>query len=324
MTSILLLLGSSNRNQYRDGLRAAFPDLTVDVVDHVDKADPYLPTLDILITHGPYLADRADHVLRSAPRLKWIQGVGTGVDNIADRPALRDDIIVTNIHGVHGPQMSESALMAMLALSRQFPRTVRNQDRRRWERWPARLISGKTVGIVGIGAIAASLAPRCKAMGMAVIGITSRVRDVPGFDKMVARASLVDAVAELDYLVVLTPYTPETRNLVDGNVLAAMKPDRYLINIARGGVVDEDALLDALRQRRIAGAALDVFVTEPLPADHPFWAMENVIITCHQGSLHDGSAPQNLPLIAENIRRFVAGDIAHMLNVVRPGAAPAP
>ncbi|MGD0026578.1 MAG: D-2-hydroxyacid dehydrogenase [Xanthobacteraceae bacterium] len=323
MTSVLILLGSSNRNQYGDGLRKTFPELTVNVIDHVGKADPYVSTVDILITHGPYLADQADHLLRNAPKLKWIQGVGTGVDNITDRPALRDDIIVTNIHGVHGPQMSEAALMAMLALSRQFPRTVQNQARRHWERWPARLISGKTVGVLGVGAIAASLAPRCKAMGMRVIGISSAVRQVAGFDEIRPRKDILAAVRELDYLVVLTPYSPATLNLVDGEVLGAMKPDSYLINLARGGVVDEAALLDKLRKRGIAGAALDVFVNEPLPTGHPFWSMDNVIVTCHQGSLHDGSSRQNLPIIEENMRRFLAGDTANMLNVVRPAPAPA-
>jgi phosphoglycerate dehydrogenase-like enzyme len=304
--------------RYRDGIAAAFPDARVTLVDNVRKADPYLADMDVLITHGPYLADRADHVLGNAPKLRWIQGIGTGVDNFADRATLRDNVTVTNIHGVHGNPMSEAAFAAMLALSREIPRSVRNQDQRKWEGWPSRLITGKTIGIFGIGSIARTVAPRCKAFDMTVIGISSGPREMPGFDRMVHRDRLIEAVAELDYFLLLTPYSPETHNIIDARVFAAMKPQSFLINHARGGVVDEGALLHALRTGRIAGAALDVFATEPLPQDHPFWTMENVFITCHQSATHDASVATNLPVICENIRAFIAGDVASMRNVVRP------
>ncbi len=135
---------------------------------------------------------------------------------------------------------------------------------------------------------------------------------------MVHRDNLIEAVRELDYFLLLTPYSPETHNIIGAKVFAAMKPQSFLINHARGGVVDEAALLAALREGRIAGAALDVFATEPLPQDHPFWGMENVLITCHQSATHDASVATNLPIIVENIRSFIAGDIAGMRNVVRP------
>ena len=129
MTSVLILLTlpPEVRAQYYDGIRATFPQLRVDMVDHVGKVDPHLPETDVLITFGPHLEDRADHVLRQAPRLKWIQALGTGIDNIVDRPALRPDVVLTNIHGIHGPAMSEAALMAMLALARDLPRLVRGE-----------------------------------------------------------------------------------------------------------------------------------------------------------------------------------------------------
>jgi D-2-hydroxyacid dehydrogenase (NADP+) len=323
MLSVLVLLGSPNRNQYADGLREAFPDLSINVIDHIEKANAYASDVDVLITHGPYLGNQADQFLKKASRLKWIQGVGTGVDNIIDQPALQASTIITKIHGVHGPQMSEAALMAMLALSRQFPRTVLNQQRHHWERWPARLINGKTVGILGVGSIAGHLAPRCKAMGMRVVGISSEVRSIAGFDEVRLRSDIASVARELDFLVVLTPLSKETTNLVGHAVLKEMKRGGYLINLARGGVVDESALLDCLQNKRIAGAALDVFLNEPLPAEHPFWSLDNVIITCHQGSMHDGSSQQNLPIIIENLRRFMAGDTANMLNVVKPAAGAA-
>jgi len=316
MTQILLLLAMPEavRAQYRDGINAKFPGLTVNVVDHHGKVDPYIKSADILMTFGPMMSER---VLEQAANLKWIQALGTGVDGIVDRPSLRDDVVVTNLHGVHGPPVSEAALMSLLALSRQLPRSVRNQSAHKWERFPARLLRDKTVGIFGIGIIAEELAPKCKAFGMTVVGITSTRRAVPGFDTVYAREELVEAVRGLDYLVLLTPYTAATRHSVDAKVLAAMKRSAYLVNLARGGVVDEAALIDALREKRIAGAALDVFAEEPLPADHPFWDMEEVIVTTHQGGFCDVYVDFALPVIEENLRKFLAGDTAGMTNLVK-------
>ena len=311
---ILLTLPEKVRMQYYDGIRARFPDLAIDMVDHHSKVDPHIDAADVLVTFGPMMAD---HVLEKARSLRWIQALGTGVDGIVDRPSLRKETIVTNLHGIHGAPVSEAALMSMLALSRELPRTLRNQTRRKWERFPARLLKDKTVGIFGIGVIAEELAPKCKAFGMSVVGISSARREVAGFDRVFGRDQLIEAVRDLDYFVLLTPYTPDTRNIVDAKVLAAMKPGAYLINLARGGVVDEAALIDTLRDKRIAGAALDVFAQEPLPEDHPFWAMEEVIITTHQGGFCDVYVDFALPVIEENMRKFLAGDTGHMINLVK-------
>jgi len=316
MTNILILLAMPEnvRKQYHDGIKARFPDVTVNVVDNHAKVDPYIGEADVLITFGPMMSDQ---VLAKAAKLKWIQALGTGVDGITDQASLRREVIVTNLHGIHGPPVSEAAFMSMLALSRQLPRTVRNQDKHHWERFPARLLHDKTVGIFGIGVIAEELAPKCKAFGMKVVGISSTQRPVPGFDRVYDRSQLTEAVRELDYLVLLTPLTPQTRNSVDAKVLAAMKPGAYLVNLARGGVVDEAALMAALKNKQLAGAALDVFATEPLPMDHPLWDMESVIITTHQGGFCDVYVNFAMPVIEENLRKFIAGDIAGMINRVK-------
>ena len=314
---ILLTLPEPVRMQYYDHLRKAFPELNVSMVDHHSKVGPHIGSADILLTFGPMMAD---HVVAEAKRLKWIQALGSGVDGIADLPSLRGDVMVTNLHGIQGAPVSEAALMAMLALSRGLPRALRNQDERKWDRFPARLLKDKTVGIFGIGVIAAELAPKCKAFGMTVVGISSARRPVPGFDRMHSRDELEQAVRDLDYLVLLTPYSAATRGIVGEKVLAAMKPSAYLVNLARGGVVDEPALIEALEAGRIAGAALDVFMQEPLPAAHPFWRMERVLITPHLGGFCDVYADQALPVVEENMRRFLAGERARMVNVVRQGA----
>jgi len=315
---IVLTLPDPVKMKYYKRLKAAFPDLAINMVDHHSKVGPYIESADILVSFGVQLAD---HVYRESRNLTWVQALGTGVDGIIGEPSLPANVVVTNIHGrIMADSMSEAAFMAMLALSRNLPRALRAQARHAWERAPSRLLNGKSVGILGVGMIAADLAPRCKAFGMRVIGITATRREVPGFDRMVGRDELEQTLPEVDYLILLIPYSAQTRGLVGGKLISAMKPTSYLINLARGGVVDEDALVDALKQNKIAGAALDVFATEPLPGDHPLWSMENVIVTPHLGGFHDEYADRALPIVEENVRKFLAGDIENMINVVRrPG-----
>jgi len=310
---ILLTLPKDVRDYYASRLGERFPELGIDVVDHYSKAPPFMAAADVLLTFGPMMKDE---VLRDAPRLKWVQALGTGVDGVIDQPSLRPDVVITNIRGIHGAPVSEAALMAMLALSRGFADSVRHQDRRSWTRWPPKLLDGKTVGIFGIGLIAEALAPKCKALGMTVLGFTSTKRDLPGFDRMLSRSELKKIAGELDYLVLLVPYSEDTRNVIDASIFSAMKPTGYLVNLARGGIVDEDALMRALDSGRIAGAALDVFQEEPLPADHPLWSAKNVIITPHLGGFCDVYAERALPTIEHNMACFLRGDFDSMVNVV--------
>lgn len=311
---ILLTLPEPVRAQYHAGLSEKFPQVDFQVVDHHTKARAAAADVDALVTFGPMLHD---DVLKAAKRLRWIQALGTGVDGIVDQPSLGREVIVTKMHGFHGAPVSEAALMAMLALARDLPRAVRSQGARKWDRFPARLLSGKTVGILGVGAIAGTLAPMCKALGMRVLGISATVRKVDGFDAVYEKKRLAEAVREVDFLVLLTPLTGETRGIVDVKVLGAMKPSAFLVNLARGGVVKEEDLLVALKERRIAGAALDVFSEEPLPDASPFWALPNVIITPHAGGFFDEYPKHALPTIEHNLRHFLSGDTKGMLNVVK-------
>jgi phosphoglycerate dehydrogenase-like enzyme len=301
---IVLTLPEPVRAIYQDRLRAAFPQHTIDMVDHNTKVGPYIANADVLISFGVQLSDAC---FRDGVKLKWVQALGSGVDGIVDQPSLRDDIIVTNMQGLHGPPCAEAALGSMLALARSMPQVFANQQAARWERFPLRLLDRKTVVIVGVGVIAEALAPRCKAMGMRVVGVSGSTRLPDGFDAMRPRAQLREAAAEADYLVALAPYTPQNHHLIDADVLAAMKPSACLVNVARGGVVDEEALLEALSGNRISGAALDVF------------SVDNVIVTPHLAGLHDEYPDRALPILEHNIRAFDAGDIAGMINVVKTG-----
>jgi D-2-hydroxyacid dehydrogenase (NADP+) len=316
---ILLTLPPDVTEQYRARLSKTFPEISVDVISTADKAAAALREADMLLTFGQMMKNlKLD--LSTADKLKWVQALGTGLDGITDQPALKPGVTVTSLHGVHGAPVSEAALASMLALSRDLPGFVRAQDEHAWKRWPAKLLYEKTVGILGIGVIAEALAPKCKALGMKVIGITSSPRRVASFDRIHPISELRNVLPECDHLVLLTPYSAATHHMIDASVFAAMKPGSYFTNLARGGVVDEDALIEALRSKKIAGAALDVFNQEPLPPDNPLWTFKNVIITTHQGGFCDTYPNLAMPILEHNMRCFLKGDLKSMMNVARAAA----
>ena len=320
MPNVLILteVQEAMRARYKAMLLERFPQLTINVVGHHNDVGPYIADTDILLCFSPPMAD---HVVRDASKLKWIQALGTGVDNIVDLPSLGPEVIVTNVRGIHGAPVSEATIAYMLSLARDLPRSARAQDKTAWERWPSRLLAGKTVGILGVGLIAEYLAPICKQFGMTVIGISGSPRETKGLDRMVKRDDLLKIAGELDYLVALAPLTPETRGIVGDKLLAAMKPTAYLVNVARGGVVDEKALIEALDAGQIAGAALDVFSHEPLPADDPIWRAKNVTIFPHLGGYSLGYEDRAMPTIAGNMAKFLGNDLKSMINIVRKPAS---
>jgi phosphoglycerate dehydrogenase-like enzyme len=294
-------------------LRAEMPGIELFATNDRSLAMTQLGVAEVLIGHH-FQFD--DELLERAPRLRWIQSLTSGTDAIVELAALRPEVLLTSTRGMHGPQMSELVLLCMLALNRDFPRMQRNQRAHRWQRWPQSLLSGKSVVVVGVGAIAGMLAPRCKAFGMQVFGVTASPRAQPGFDGMFTRAELPQAAALADFLVLVVPYSADTDTLIDATVLAAMKPSAFLINVARGGVLDEQALLAAVRERRIAGAALDVFRHSPLPAEDPLWDEERIIITPLVGGMSDVYLDQCYPIVLSNLRHFLAGHPERMLNLV--------
>lgn len=300
--------------RYAELIAAGNRDVTVLTAMTVEELQERLPKADALIAFGSHLPKG---VLAGASRLKWIQSLGTGVDGIVDQPGLPESILITATRGIHGAPMSEHAILSMLALARDLPKTLDAQRRGSWERWRMKTLAGKTVGILGSGAIAAALAPRCKALGMRVVGISRSPRPVPSFDAMHALSELKERIPEFDFFVLLIPYSAETRHIVGSGELAAMKPASFLINLARGGIVDEEALLPVLKERRIAGAALDVMNQEPLPPEHPLWKLDNVIITPHIGGYYDGYADDASVQVNRNLARLTRGAIEELENRVR-------
>lgn len=315
MTPLLVLLKDPEGSAFDFSRVTRECGLPVRYARSVAEAEPALAETEIMVTLGPHLGADAAQMFARMPRLRWVQLISTGIDNVAEHLA-GTGVALSNAHGLHGRQMSEAAICAMLTLSRDIPRVIGNQQARKWDRFHSTLLAGKTVGILGVGAIAESLAPICRGFGMRTVGISGAPRPVGGFDEMRARNPLAAAVAGLDYLVLLAPYSPATHHLVDAAVFAAMKPGAFLVNLARGGIVDEPALLAALNSKRIAAASLDVFEREPLPVDNPLWSHPRVIVTPHIGGFHDGYADDVVALMSDNVRQFLATGPATLTNLV--------
>jgi D-2-hydroxyacid dehydrogenase (NADP+) len=311
----ILFIGApeADAGTFEERARADFPGISLLATNERAEALLHAPDAEIIIGHH-FQFD--EPLLERAPQLRWIQSLTTGTDAIVRLSALRPETLLTSTRGMHGPQMSELVFLHMLALARDLPRMQRNQAAARWERWPQPLLWGKSVVIVGVGAIAEALAPRCKCFGMKVIGVSASHRVPAGFDAMYGREELLQATAQADFLVILVPYSAQTENMIDARVLAVMKGSAFLINVARGGVLDEQALLQALRAERIAGAGLDVFRDQPLPADNPFWREPRVLITPLLGGMSNIYLEQAYPIVSANLRHFLAGRLDAMLNVV--------
>lgn len=246
-----------------------------------------------------------DALLPHAANVRWAAFWNAGIDHVLS-PALeqrmREGLIVTNASGMHGAQMAEHAMAMVLAFTRAMPHFWREQSKGRWQREPSiggvvDELAGKRMGIVGMGHIGRALARRAEAFDVLVRGLRSNHTS----------AELDDVLAESDHLVVLAPLTPQTHHLIDAGRLARMKPTAYLYNLARGPVVDEDALIEVLRERRIAGAGLDVFEREPLPADSPLWQLSNVILTPHAGGATPHYFERAAQLFLANLERFERG-----------------
>ncbi|MDP2779647.1 D-2-hydroxyacid dehydrogenase [Devosia sp.] len=312
MTATVLIL-DKDAQWMCEQLALACPSLTFLAADSEDKAICMAGQAQILIALAPWITAR---LVATMPQLTWIHALTTGYDNLLDMTVLAPDVVITNSRGIHGPQMAELAVLSMLSMARNFPAMLDNQRHHRWERWPQPLMLGKTVCIIGLGVIAEALAARSLPFGAVLTGVSDGRRAVDGFSRIYPRREITTAVAEADFVVVVVPYSEQTHHIIDDAVMTAMKPSAHLVNIARGGCVDEVALLHHLDRGAIAGAALDVFASEPLPADHRFWSHPRVLVTPHIGGMSDVYAEQVLPLTQDNLCRFAATGLVDLLNRV--------
>lgn len=308
---IELLIVDPIAEDYKKALEPKFPELSIHAFAEEGEIGDLIEKIDILMA-----IKISDGLLRKASNLKWIQAKTTGVDQIVSLPSLREDILVTSTRGIHGPQVSEMAFLLMLALNRDLPRVIRNQEKRVWERWPAKLLYQKIVGILGVGVIGEEIARKCKAFGMVVYGLDIIKREVDAVDTFYGPEALLQVMQEVDYFIISAPSTPQTHKMVGAKALSSMKPTAFLINLGRGDIVDEEALINALETGKIAGAGLDVFSTTPLPKGHPLWGTKNVILTPHVAGLCDIQVEQVCSIFEENLRRFLQGERRDLINLI--------
>jgi phosphoglycerate dehydrogenase-like enzyme len=250
-----------------------------------------------------------------ADRLEWIHITAAGVDTLLFDELRDSDVLVTNARGVFDRPLAEYVLGAVIAFAKDSLTSFDLQRRHEWRHRETRSITGATALVVGTGGIGREIAKLLKAAGLEVRGAGRRaVAGDPDFGEIIESANLAAEAGWCDHLILAAPLTPATRGLVNAQVLGAMKPDAHLVNIARGPMVDESALLDALARRRIGGATLDVFDTEPLPPGHPLWDAPNVTITAHMSADALGWRETLAAQFVTNVRRWLAGQ--PLLNVV--------
>jgi phosphoglycerate dehydrogenase-like enzyme len=250
-----------------------------------------------------------------ARKLKWLHSPAAAVHQLMFPEMLASDVVVTNARQVHGAVVAEHAMALIFALAKRLPSALRYQVRKEWgqtaiweERPTTREVEGATVVLVGMGSIGAEFAKRAKALGMKVIGVREHPgKGSPDSDEVVSTEQLDTVLPRADFVVLAAPLTGATLKLFDRRRLELMRADSYLVNVSRGPLVDEDALAEILKEKKIAGAGLDVFRDEPLPESSPFWELENALITPHTAAVTERLWERHFVLISENIRRYVAG-----------------
>lgn len=247
-------------------------------------------------------------ILATMPRLRWIQSVTAGMEQWLASPDLRDDILLTCARGAHRVQMPENILAALFFLTKPLLQCASDQRDRRWTRRVSEPLAGKTLGILGLGAIGRELARKADALEVKIIGTKRSPGPVPHVSRVYAPAATDEVLGASDFVLLLLPATRETDGFMNAARFRAMRPAAYFLNFARGALVVDEDLVAAVRSKTIAGAVLDVFRQEPLPADHPFWTTPGITVLPHIGGLHPARDEAVAEVFVANARRFLAGD----------------
>jgi phosphoglycerate dehydrogenase-like enzyme len=290
-------------------LQKDFPQVEVVHLAGYEGIEQQLPDVEIAIAWS-----LRPEQFKVAHKLRWIHSPAAAVHQLIFPELVNSDVILTNAREVHGPVVAEHVVAQIFALAKRLPSAMRLQRRHAWgqevmwEEHPRpREVAGATLGLVGLGSIGREVATRASALGMRVIAVREHPeKGSAGAELIFGPAQLDEMLAQADYVVLAAPLTSGTRTLIDSARLAKMKPDACLINVSRGPLVDENALAEALRARKIGGAALDVFSKEPLPPDSPLWDLDNLLITPHTAALTEKLWQRHYVLISENLRRYLA------------------
>lgn len=304
-------VGVGSDNGMVAAIQAALPEAQIRIAESADGSDLLAQGFlaDIAICPGvgkvcPYAA-----YLAACPDLKWIHNPFSGCESLLAETALKErGVLLTNSRGIHGIPMANHVLGAMLYFARRFDIARANQPGAKWDRFMGDELDGKTLGILGMGQIGRAVAQRAKAFNMTVLGCKRRSEEIPFVDEVITNDRMDEVIARSDYLVMLTPASPETYKLMNADKFAKMKPGAYFINVGRGQTVDNDALIGALQSGRLGGAFIDAYDPEPMPADCPLWTMDNVLITPHVAADSPMYMTRMTELFLENAGAFLAGD----------------
>ncbi len=314
-----ILILDAAAQTYIGDLRARFPTLTIETIGDPDRVADGLTRVRPHVVYSCKSAEMPGPCHRPAvldANVEWLQVAGAGFEHL--QPIDRRELVVTNSSGVLARFMGETVLGAIVMLNFGFNRYIEQARKMLWRPLEWSPLVGKRALIVVLGAIGIEVARHCQHLGMHVTGLRRRPELAPGFDRVIRHEDLHSALAESDLLCVHVPFTARTKDLIGEMAFMAMKPGIYIVNTSRGGVMNESALLDALRDGRVAGAHLDVFAREPLPADDPLWGAPNLVITPHCADSVTDYTRYFAMFFAENLARWLAGEPLH--NRVDPSA----
>jgi phosphoglycerate dehydrogenase-like enzyme len=309
-----IVFAGNTSEQALGALREEFPDATFVAAPDVEAQRRELPDADAIISWP------LREALPVARQLKWVHCTSAGIERIRSVPELieMDHVTLTNGRGAHAGTIADHCFAFMLAFTRDIPTLIEDKKAKRWDR-PARSrgvkeLSGSVLGIVGLGKIGSEIARRGLGFGMEIKAVdVNPAAEAPGVAEVWPLERLDDLLRVADYLAIAIPITDRTRGMIGARELSLMKPDAYLFIMSRGGIVDQDALADALAGGRLAGAGIDATAPEPLPADHPLWELPNVLISPHSSGASRQTQERGRQILRENLRRFLAGE--PLLNV---------
>jgi phosphoglycerate dehydrogenase-like enzyme len=326
------ILSARYRNRDLDAIRSAAPGARIVTIGFDGHPDGPLDDVEVML-RGRLPAETFDRILYRAPSLRWVHSATAGVERVLTPASRSRGLVITNARGVFSRPIAEYVMLMILAVSRRLPQLMELQAERTWQPLEARELRDVTVGIVGLGSIGRGVGALATAFGCGVVATRRRpeagsyATDGAGdepylgsvmLDRVLPPERLPELLGESDFVVLAAPLTPDTHGLISDAAIARMKPGAWVINVARGELIDERALARALRDGRIGGAVLDTFLEEPLPSTSPLYDLPNVILTPHTSWSSTRVLDRSVDLFCENLRRFAAGQ--PLVNVVDPDA----
>jgi phosphoglycerate dehydrogenase-like enzyme len=315
------ILAARWRQRDLDAIRTAAPGARLVTIGFDGHPDGPLDDVEVML-RGRFPADLFDRILARAPGLRWVHSATAGVERVLTPSSRARHLVITNARGVFSRPIAEYVLMMILAISRRLPSLLELQAERTWQPLESRELRDVTIGIVGYGSIGSAIAELAAPFGCRVIATRRRAGDgeaaTAGVDRVLPPEGLPELLAQSDFVVLAAPLTPDTAGIFGEAAIARLKPGAWVINIARGELVDERALARALRDGRLGGAVLDTFVDEPLPPRSPLYDLPNVILTPHTSWSSTRVMDRSVDLFCDNLRRYAAGE--PLLNVVDPSA----